>query len=487
MADAAKIQRTTAKTKFTRAEKSLSNALDSDGTPLNTMTRRFDDFKTAFRNTEDTHDTYVALLAGEADEEFEEAWMNAIAERFETLEIKYDTKVKAKSETIAPVVATTPNVINVQQTKERDAFKHDTMKFPPFDGNIRKYAKWKEEFDIHVKPHCKVEQLAFILKSHLCEELRDEMDILGGSADEIWERLDQRYGNKGRLVDTILAEVKGIEQCNNDETTLKMIKMIERCYNELKATGKECEMNNTTIISMIEEKMPLEMSTEWIKLITKRDANHDDKFSTLKTLLDDWRGRIEYKVANVRATIVTPQESSVLLGTSNTRPNNNTNSRSYSCWIHTTNDSHPIWRCKKFQGMPVDERIELVRQNRACFKCLEKGHATAACPKTFKCTFPNCNQYHNKLLHKDNNQEQNANNGNNMQLNQVNNPEQQQQLIQQQIQQLQQQQLQLQQQQINMDSMNGNNNANQMRSTTAAGQTFQTSGVGGGGTLLASQ
>ena len=65
MADAAKIQRTTAKNKFTRAEKSLSNALDSEGTPLNTMTRRFDDFKTAFRKTEDTHDTYVALL-GEA-------------------------------------------------------------------------------------------------------------------------------------------------------------------------------------------------------------------------------------------------------------------------------------------------------------------------------------------------------------------------------------------------------------------------------------
>ena len=493
MADAAKTQRTAAKTKFTRAEKSLSNAMLSDGTLVETITRRFNELKNAYAQTETTHDAYVLAL-GEDVQGGEEEWIDDIIGRFELIETNYDKKVKELSEAIAPIQAV-PLAANgtVIAGNGKDVFKHDKIKYPEFDGNIRKYAKWKEGFEIHVKPLCKETQLAFILKSHLCSELREEMDILGGTDDEIWERLDQRFGNKSRLVDTILAEVKSIEHCNNDDSlTLNMIKVIERCYNELKATKREYEMNNTTIISMIEEKMPEEMSTEWIKLITKKDANHEEKFTLLKTLLDEWRGRIEYKVANLRTTSTDPsQESPVLLGNAT---NHHTNARRQqsSCWIHTTNGNgdHPIWRCRTFQNKSVDERIALVRENRACFKCLEKGHSAPSCPKTFKCTVPNCNQYHNKLLHKDNND--NTNETNNIQQQQRQQQQQQQQpqiqqqpqvqqqqqhmQIQQQIQQLQQQQRQLQQLQNSDTNVSGNNNI--------LGQTLQTSAHTGGGVLL---
>ena len=413
MADAAKIERTTAKTKFTRTEKSLSNALTSDGIMLDTMTRRFSEFRIAYTQCETKHDAYILAL-GDDVEDNEEEWLTGIITRFETLEIRYDTKVKELSAPVLPPPPVAPTIVQTTPPRENSMFKHDKMKFPPFDGNIRKYAKWKEEYEIHVQPLCAPTQSAFILKTHLCDELREEMDILGGDETEIWERLDQRFGNKSRLVDTILADVKGVQKCTDDSSTLKMIKTIERCYNELKSTRRETEMNNTTIISMIEEKMSLEMSTEWIKAITKKDADHEDKFSLLKALLDDWRARIEYKIANLRASTTT-EEGTVFFGNSSTNNSNNNNNTTRTqqqpCWmIHTSNNNHPIWRCREFQKKSVDERIALVRENNACFKCLSKGHNTAACTKTFKCTVQNCNQYHNKLLHKEDVISTNANN-----------------------------------------------------------------------------
>ena len=399
MAEIAKAARTAMKSKFTRAEKALNTALTSDDMPAETISRRFNDFKKTYEQVETAHDTYVAALdQPEGEENPEEAWITSMIDRYEKLEIAHDKKVADLSKAAQPVNPAANPAANAVAGKTTPAsiFKPERMKFPPFNGNIRKYAKWKEEFETHIKPSCTEAQIAFVLKSHLCEGLREEMDALGGTETEIWERLDERFGNKSRLIDTILAEVRAIEHCDDDSLTLKMIRTIERCSSELKAMKRDGEMNNTTIISMIEEKMPPEMSREWIKIVTQKDSKHEEKFKLLKELLDNWRSRIEYKVSSVRnAPVTTTDGGNIFLTNSKDTP------KQSSCWLHKATPGHPIWRCHAFARKSVDERIQLVKENKACFKCLETGHITASCPKTFKCTVDNCNQYHNKLLHKD--------------------------------------------------------------------------------------
>ena len=92
MADAAKVDRTTAKIKFTRTEKSLSNALTSDGILLDTMTRRFSEFRNAYIQCETKHDAYILALGVDVDDNKEEL-LTGIVDRFEKLKIQYDTKV----------------------------------------------------------------------------------------------------------------------------------------------------------------------------------------------------------------------------------------------------------------------------------------------------------------------------------------------------------------------------------------------------------
>ena len=76
-----------------------------------------------------------------------------------------------------------------------------------------------------------------------------------------------------------------------------------------------------------------------------------------------------------------------------------TGSRRPWCWIHPEENTHPIWRCLEFSGKPPKERIDLVRNNNACYRCLEQGHSSRFCRKRFTCRTDNCGQQHHYLLH----------------------------------------------------------------------------------------
>ena len=162
--------------------------------------------------------------------------MTGISTRFYKLEEDYDKKMKSVSDANAEEIhAAQLNTNTTAPNSTNNLIRVEKMKFAAFDGNIRKYPKFKEEFETHIKPTCRESQQAFVLKSFLCDELKEEIDCIGNDIDEIWERLDRRFGNESRLVDTILSDIKAIKYCENEELTLKMIKTIERCNADLKS------------------------------------------------------------------------------------------------------------------------------------------------------------------------------------------------------------------------------------------------------------
>ena len=357
MADAAEKQRRATKRGFARAETSLNASLADKSTPKDTIQRRFLEVEINYKDAIKAHDAYIdALNVDAVQEQEEEVWISDIATRFQTLEVQFDKRIKeiSKTETDAANVVAKA-AAKTTESKKDSIVKLERMKFSVFDGNLRKYPKFKEDFNIHIKPMCDPTQIPFVLKSYLSEELKEDVECLGENITEIWERLDRRFGNESRLVDTILADIKAIQICGNDDNlTLSMIKTMERCYADLKAMGRELEMNNTTIISTIEEKMPTDMSTEWIKLVTKKETKHDQKFQILKELMDEWRNRIEYKIASIR---IVPTQEGTTHYTSRI-PTNNAPPKKAKCWIHTANGDHPIWRCRIFAAKSVKERIQ---------------------------------------------------------------------------------------------------------------------------------
>ena len=159
-----------------------------------------------------------------------------------------------------------------------------------------------------------------------------------------------------------------------------MIKTIERAHRDLKSLGLEREINNSTIVSMIEQKLPTETEKEWIKFVTgeNRSELSMNKFPALLKLLLQFKERIEYLSAaslRVRSTVEGGVNTINEDGVKEKDPYHETDKRVWS-WLHPDSKDHPIWRCQTFTGKSAAEKLELVQKHKACLSCLSQGHAS---------------------------------------------------------------------------------------------------------------
>ena len=159
MAEAALIQearknRSTAKSQFTRAEKSLSDALATEDVSASTIERRFQELKIKWNNVQDAHDTYASLQEGQTDGGNGDPndnqwiqWIDELAERYDRIEVIADKRMDeiTKNSISVPLQLQNPPVT----VPTKSAVKIERLRYPPFAGDIRLYPQFKEEFLKH--------------------------------------------------------------------------------------------------------------------------------------------------------------------------------------------------------------------------------------------------------------------------------------------------------------------------------------------------
>ena len=219
--------------------------------------------------------------------------------------------------------------------------------------------------------------------------------------ETLWQRLDKKYGNCGKLVDAILNDLSKIPK-GDGKQTLEMIKTVEKAYRDLSRMGRGNEMQNGTIIAMIERKLPEEIRFEWNKTVADlgEEGESAEKFKLLFDLLQNWKERLEYDQALIRKI---PEKKSVTFhANAKTSKEREPRQEKGRCWIHTE-ENHPIWVCNAFKGKGVNERLQLAKENSACIACLEVNCPGVSnpihCRRKFTCTHDDCNEAHNSLLH----------------------------------------------------------------------------------------
>jgi hypothetical protein len=338
--------------------------------------------------------------------------MTEIEIRFAKIEIEFDKHIEKRNK---PKPTVTQKKEDGESTRLPNAIKPDKVKFQQFNGDIRKYPQFRREFQAHMEPLYQKQQLAFVLKSYLSECVREEVESIGEDHRRVWERLDQLYGNPGKLVDAILNEIKNLPYNDGDTgTTLRMIKIIEKANRDLESLGEGMEMSNATIISIIEERMPTRMKEEWVKVIASKTVNSRQKFKALMDLLDDWRNRLEYINSGIRTMPEQRGDSHHVSGenansggTRSAEGHRSVQTAKQACWLHKSLfgeiGDHPIWRCREFRSKTVQERLKLLKANNACQACLLTGCPGATtpseCKRGFKCRVQGCGKDHNMLLH----------------------------------------------------------------------------------------
>ena len=160
MAEQAKSKRTEAKRQFTRCVNILEDTLERNDIFISTINRRFSDLKTRFEETQKTHDAYVVLLNIDTQEQ-EDKWIIDISKKYYDIELQYDTYINKRS-----VENTQIEPKNILQTESIIKAEPEAVSKGKFEGDNRRFPRFKQDFNCYIKPLCNEDQLPLVLKSY---------------------------------------------------------------------------------------------------------------------------------------------------------------------------------------------------------------------------------------------------------------------------------------------------------------------------------
>ena len=408
--NAIRTKRRTAKGQFTRAETRVKNALEMDADSW-TLEQRYKELKERWDKVQDVHDEYVECLMEEEEIDAAQGWIDDLLDKFDLLELKVGKKMQDSNR--AKTVQTsqsTERSKSQERTYRRSESILKVQKIKPkiFKGDPRKYPDFKEFFTSHIEIQCAPSERCLILRECLSEEISDEVPNVGDNYLKMWERLDEKYGNVDKLVDTILDDIKKLSHAGKSNTeVVEMINIVEKAKRDLECLGHEHELCNRTTLSIIEGCLTEEMMSEWVKVMTQGTYTSVQKFVKLLEFLRDWRKRLEYRSASIRKDSAAESSGTSLHANHEPHKERKQKSDQRRCWLHNIDGNagaHPIWSCRLFLSKSVSERKDLVQVNKACARCLNIGCDGAKdvklCYRKFKCKHSGCNsETHNELLH----------------------------------------------------------------------------------------
>ena len=189
-----------------------------------------------------------------------------------------------------------------------------------------------------------------ILKSCLTRKLlQDLIRSVDIDIKMMRERLDERFGRASKLVDVVLNDVRMAKVIREDadKELINFIDKLEVGYRDLKRIKYEDEISNTTVVALIESKLPESVRRDWAKEINKRDSKISDKNKFVKLLehLLELKKITEYDLSDVRT--VSQERNSI--------------SVSQQCLIHNS-ETHATENCSSYLSKSIEERFNLVRE-----------------------------------------------------------------------------------------------------------------------------
>ena len=82
---------------------------------------------------------------------------------------------------------------------------------PSFNGTIREYPQFKQDFQKQVMPTVDKDSACYILRSCLEKEPAETVKgVLDDNIKEMWKRLDEKYGDPAKLTDAIINTIQDI-------------------------------------------------------------------------------------------------------------------------------------------------------------------------------------------------------------------------------------------------------------------------------------
>ena len=118
---------------------------------------------------------------------------------------------------------------------------------PLFQGGVREYPSFKTDYENLMVP-CYGND-PFALKKCLSGEALEGVRGVDNDYDEMFRRLNMKYGRPERLIDAVLSELRKLRSVpeGDNKKFINMVNVVENCWLDLKRSKLEAEMNTATM------------------------------------------------------------------------------------------------------------------------------------------------------------------------------------------------------------------------------------------------
>ena len=434
-----KRNRTTARCKFKRSYNAISEHIDDTEVSMETLNELFKKLDLAYTELEAATSQYLTHFDEEDDEiknstgHLEDSYIMHTNIFIKLTKRKQTTK--ESKFTRDTKLLTTHELQSKMHVKKLDT--------PKFSGNLRDFPIFIKDYIRYMEPTFGDDPYA--LRSCLSGKALEAVIGVDDDYSEMWKRLKITFGDSEKLVDSVLSEIRGLKPIkeNDGNALISLVKLLEKCWLDLKRMKLECEMDTATMTSYVERLLPPLQKREWTKLKQQRrstDEYYGKKFEPLLEFLILEKDAVEYMKQEIRdCTTVTDKVGTIHMSErretnaeptlstlqravedltktiSSWKPRNgrnvmedggNSSGVNKSCWLHNS-DTHIIADCHSFMSMTNEQKINMIKQKGACYRCLQRGHLSRDCPTRAKCTImivsdessKPCDKAHHPVLH----------------------------------------------------------------------------------------
>ena len=385
--------RTSAKRSFTRLNNNLCRSM-SDKQDLRLVEERFDELKKLWQRVEEAHDQYTSI---KEDAEDDEPWLDEVYQTFSDTQEKFFVYKR-----------------NNEETEDKLKVKLKPVELPRFTGSIRDYPRFRKDFESQILPHASPESAAFTLRQCLGKEVQEKVSLVEDDVDKMLQKLDEEYGDPSILTDLVVNEIKSYAVNGKKERLVKFIDIVEKGHHDLCKLGLEGEISNTTVVGIIEAKLPDETRQKWVERVCSKDSKVDmrNKFPSLLEYLQEVRRSLKYMSVELRepqkaciksmsqppapsSPSTSGRSTTSVLNSHRLPPPTMYQSTRWSCQA-CGQGKHGLAKCSQYRRMNVEDRWNTVRKAGVCFQCLGPHHVRQCTSRTC----PTCHQPHHSSLHR---------------------------------------------------------------------------------------
>ncbi|XP_068214422.1 uncharacterized protein [Palaemon carinicauda] len=412
-----KRERTTAKRRFNRKVGLFKDA-QRRGDSIETLEVLYTEVSECFEKVDVINEQMIEQLkVGESCQEYEE-----YIQELETIKYSLLGVIKGKT-----------------KVKNNTVLALKKLEPPKFSGSVRAFPAFVRDYErLVVSQHGKD---PYVLRISLEGEPRRLVEDID-DYKRMWDRLNEAYGNEGKLIDAILGDIRAYKPLNDsdDRKLINLINTVEKVWLDVSNLNLTTELENTTVLTQVERLLPSVLKREWAIKVQELNS---DKFKNLVTFLTDHRKALEYLQDNSRsgATKVTVHtverefdkekelaeaiklltigqeklqnqlsecltslyhisEGKNIGGINRTRYNSDQIRK--NCPVHDS-ESHELKDCMTFKQWSAENQMDFLRKKGVCYACLRTGHFSRNCEKRFPCRVKVngevCGKHHHSSLH----------------------------------------------------------------------------------------